>query len=198
MLTKLPRDLQLAGDHASLEPLRPDHAGALGDAAADGQLWNLHFTGVPSSDTVADYIARALDEQRAARQQPFVVRRLSDDKIVGCTRFYDIEPTHRTLAIVYTWYAASAQRTAINTECKLMLLRHAFEELNCISVAFHTDHENFRSQAAIARLGAHQDGVLRNSKIRPNGSIRHTWYFSIIDSEWPSVKASLIARLAQE
>lgn len=197
MHPRLPRDLKFAGEFANLEPLLAEHADALAEAAADGQLWKLHFTGVPSRDTVADYIMRALDAQAAGTQQPFLVRRLSDNKIVGSTRFYDIEPVHRNLAIGYTWYAASAQRTAINTECKLMLLRYAFEELNCISVAFHTDNENSRSQAAIARLGGHNDGVLRNHKIRADGTVRDTWCFSIIDSEWPSIDEKLTARLRQ-
>lgn len=195
-MQELTPELILRGEHAALEPLTASHTNQLGDAAADGELWNLHFTSVPNRDHVSSYISEALHYQKQGIQQPFVVKRLNDNRIVGCTRYYDIDRKHRTIAIGYTWYSKSVQRTAINTECKLLLLTHAFEELNCISVAFHTDDQNTVSQVAITRLGAKKEGVLRNNKIMPDGRIRDTWCFSIIDSEWPEVKQKLVSRLA--
>lgn len=191
----LPCDLKLRGEHVSLEPLQKEHCTELGDAAADGELWNLHFTVIPSRDKVATYIEQALKNKLAGTQQPFVVRRVSDNKLIGCTRYYDIEPQHSNLAIGYTWYSKSVQRSAVNTETKLLLLSHAFERLRCISVAFHTDDQNLASQAAIARLGAKKEGVLRNHRRMPGGRIRHTWCFSITDSEWPEIKQRLTNRL---
>lgn len=160
-------------------------------AASDGELWNLAFTSVPRPENVADYIKQAQHHRELGQAQPFVVRRLADDLIVGATRFYDIERQHHTMAIGYTWYAQSAQRSVVNTECKLLMLSHAFETQGCISVAFHTDNLNTRSQNAIARLGAQKEGVLRNHRIMPDGRVRHTWCYSITDAEWPAVKARL-------
>ncbi|MFT5136408.1 MAG: RimJ/RimL family protein N-acetyltransferase [Arenicella sp.] len=191
----LPFDLKLCGEHVSLEPLQKQHCTELGDAAADGELWNLHFTGVPNRETVAAYVHTALENKLAGTQHPFIVRRISDSKLIGCTRYYDIELSHPNLAIGYTWYSKSVQRSAVNTETKLLLLSYAFERLRCISVAFHTDDQNLTSQAAIARLGATKEGVLRNHKRMPDGRIRHTWCFSIIDSEWPEIKQALTNRL---
>lgn len=188
-------NLILSGDFASLEPLNAEHEPELIEAARDGALWELEFTIVPSPQTAAQYIQQALASKAAGQQQPFVVRRLSDNKIIGCTRFYEMQQEHRNLSIGYTWYAHSAQRTAINTECKKLLLAYAFEQLNCISVMFHTDDQNVRSQAAITRLGAKKDGVLRNHRIVPSGRYRHTWQYSIIDSEWPEIKANLEEKL---
>jgi RimJ/RimL family protein N-acetyltransferase len=168
------------------------HCEELGDAAADGELWNLHFTGVPRRSKVKAYVSEGLaNPQHFA----FVVRRNSDRKIIGCTRYYDIQADHRNLAIGYTWYSKSVQRTAVNTETKLLLLSHAFERLKCIGVAFHTDNQNYPSQAAIERLGATKEGVLRNHRIMPDGRIRHTWCYSIVDSEWPAIKKNLQQRL---
>ena len=195
LLASLPRDLTLVGASASLEPLQIEQVSQLIDAASDGELWNLHFTSVPTPQTTEAYVREALDNQAAGQQHPFAIRRISDGKIVGCTRYYEIQQQHLNLAIGYTWYAKSAQRTSINTECKLMLLTHAFEQLNCISVMFHTDDQNIISQTAIARLGATKDGVLRNHKIVANGRYRHTWQYSIIESEWPKIKQNLSDRL---
>lgn len=196
MLDGLAPKLLLQGKYAALEPLAMDHVEALVRAASDGELWNLRFTGVPSIEGMRDSVQQALDNRDEGRDLPFVVRRLSDQKIVGATRYYYIEPDHRNLSIGYTWYAESAQRTPINTECKLMLLRHAFEVLGCISVQWHTDDQNKRSQAAIQRLGATFEGVLRNHKIMPDGRYRHTHCYSMLDSEWPEAKRSLTRRLA--
>lgn len=192
----LPSDLKLFGNHVSLEPLQLEHVAELSDAVADGELWNLKFTVVPSPDKVTAYVEEALKNKLAKAQYPFVVRRTSDNKLVGCTRYYDIQPQHRNLAIGYTWYSQSVQRSAVNTETKLVLLGHAFERLSCISVAFHTDDQNHISQAAIARLGAKKEGVLRNHRRMPDGRIRHTWCYSITDAEWPEIKQRLTDRLA--
>ena len=189
--------LSLLGNHVELEPLQTSHAENLAEAARDGELWKLRFTSVPHPSKTTAYIGEALSQRDRGVQQPFAVRRLSDDRIVGCTRYYDIDQQHRNRSIGYTWYAASAQRTAVNTECKLLLLRHAFEREQCISVAFHTDNLNLRSQAAIARLGAVKEGVLRNHRIMPDGRIRHTWCYSITSEEWPAIKAQLTKRLAR-
>jgi len=197
MFKKLSADLILQGKNVALEPLNKSHADQLGDSAADGELWNLHFTIVPTKEGMASYIKEAIENKSSGLQHPFIVKRLSDNRIVGCTRYYDIDLKHRTLSIGSTWYSKSVQRTAINTECKLLLLTHALEELNCISVAFHTDDQNIISQAAISRLGAKKEGVLRNNKIMPDGRIRHTWCYSITNSEWPEIKQKLINRLAK-
>ncbi len=190
-------ELKLSGPFAELTPLTEAHEAPLIEAASDGQLWNLRFTGVPSSKTARAYIKEAIANRFKGTQLPFAVRRLDDGKIVGCTRFYDIDLEHRNLAIGYTWYAKSAQRTAINTQCKLLLLEYAFEVMNCISVAFHTDNLNTRSQAAIERLGAQKEGVLRNHRIMPDGRKRHTHCYSIIESEWPGVRSKLEASLSR-
>lgn len=189
--------LVLQNDFVRLEPLEAAHEEALVEAAADGELWNLIYTGVPRAETARAYIREALDECARGNQYPFVVRRLHDQRIVGSTRYYDISSEHQNLAIGYTWYAQSAQRTVVNTACKSLLLEHAFEKLRCICVAFHTDQLNTRSQAAIARLGARKDGVLRNHRIMPNGRIRDTWCFSIAHAEWPGIKQRLSQRLRQ-
>ena len=193
----LPHDLTLVGQHTALEPMSLQHVDALNDAAADGELWKLHFTSVPSADKMSDVVSEAIEQRKAGNQLPFVVRRVNDGRIVGATRYYYISPQNRNLSIGYTWYAASAQRTAINTECKLLMLTHAFEALGCISVQWHTHHDNVRSQTAIQRLGAKFEGVLRNHLIMPDGSIRHTHCFSMLDEEWPKSKAFLISRLPQ-
>ncbi len=197
MLDGLSPDLLLQGKHAALEPLNVCHAEALTQAASDGKLWNLRFTTVPAPEQMESSIKAALENRDQGKELPFVVRRVSDQKIVGATRYYFIEPDHRNLSIGYTWYAESAQRTAINTECKLMLLTHAFEVMACISVQWHTDNENKRSQAAIQRLGAKFEGVLRNHKIMPDGRYRHTHCYSMLDTEWPEAKNFLKQRLAE-
>ena len=189
--------LTLTGKHAELQALSIEHIDALNHAAADGELWNLHYTNVPNPQQMPKVIADALDNQSEGKEFPFVVRRLSDAKIVGSTRYYFIEPAHRNLSIGYTWYAQSAQRTAINTECKLLLLQHAFENLKCISVQWHVDDQNTRSQAAVERLGAKFEGILRNHKIMRDGRYRHTHCYSMLDSEWPAAKTFLTERLAR-
>jgi len=195
-LRNLPHDLALVGQHAALEPLQTSHVEELVIAAADGELWNLQVTTVPSAQGMLSFVEDAIRQRDSGQQLPFAIRRTSDNRVVGSTRYYQISPTNRNLSIGYTWYSKSAQRSGINTECKLMLLRHAFEATRCISVQWHTHHENLRSQAAILRLGAQFEGVLRNDRIMPDGSIRHTHCYSMLDTEWENSKAFLLKRLA--
>jgi N-acetyltransferase len=182
----------LEGWHATLEPLAREHEADLRSAAADGELWQLWYTSVPAPDKTGAYIGAALRMRAELGAMPFAVRENVSAKIVGCTRYFNVDAANRRLEIGHTWYAARAQRTAINTECKLLLLSHAFEKLKCIAVEFRTHWFNHASREAIARLGAKQDGVLRNHQLAPDGSYRDTVVFSIIESEWPAVKRHLI------
>jgi RimJ/RimL family protein N-acetyltransferase len=181
----------LTGAHATLEPMSQDHVQGLARAAADGELHDLWFTSVAEPSRMQDYVKAALamrDEQGA---MPFVARLAAGGDIVGTTRFFNVDAKNRRLEIGHTWYAKRVQRTGFNTECKLLLLTHAFEALSCIAVEFRTHWFNFASRAAIARLGAKQDGVLRNHQVLADGSKRDTVVFSIIDNEWPAVKRHL-------
>ena len=184
----------LTGAHVRLVPLQSAHASALGAAASDGELWHLGYTTVPSSDTAAAYIDKALAMQAAGTALAFAVLDAAG-VVVGSTRFYALDPDAPRVLIGYTWYARRVQRTAVNTEAKLLLLRHAFDALDCISVGFETSTLNHASRTAIARLGAQQDGVLRSHMRHPDGSVRDTVSFSIIRSEWPSVQRHLQAML---
>ena len=186
----------LEGRHARLEPMSRAHVDGLRAALADDELSRLWFTSVPKADDAAGYVEAVLAAQADGRVLPFVVLDASG-RVVGSTRYYGLEADVPKLSIGYTWYAPAVQRTGVNTEAKLLLLTHAFETLGCISVVFETSWFNQRSRAAIARLGAKQDGVLRNHKRHADGSPRDTVVFSIIDSEWPAVKRNLQARLAQ-
>ncbi len=186
----------LRGQHASLEPLRFDHAPGLRAAAADGELWRCWYTSVPMPNAVEEYIASALEMQEAGNALVFSVRDAAGD-IVGTTRYYDLDAAVPRLSIGYTWYAHRAQRTGLNTEAKLLLLGHAFQTLGCIAVALETSWFNHASRTAIARLGAKQDGVLRGHKRHADGSVRDTVVFSILDSEWPAVKRNLLEKLAE-
>ena len=185
----------LGGLHVSLEPLQIEHAEGLRAAASDGELWNLWYTNVPRPDEVDAWIDGALAMQAEGAALAFTVRD-AVGRIVGTTRYYDLLPATPRLQIGYTWYAKSVQRTALNTEAKLLLLAHAFETLRCASVGLQTSTHNAVSRAAIARLGATQEGIIRNHLRHRDGSLRDTVNFSIIDSEWPAVKAGLLARLA--
>ena len=196
MLDHLPHDLELKGHYVALEPLKRNHLDGLAEAARDGELWNLTVTSVPHPDALDSWFKNAVGERAQNRQLPFVVRRNSDQQIVGSTRYYDIEPLHGNLSIGYTWYAKSARRTAVNTECKLLLLTHAFEICECAVVYWHTHHQNYASQAAITRLGAKLDGIIRAHKRMPDGGLRDTYSYSMTAAEWPDVKASLQKRLA--
>lgn len=187
----------LEGQHVRLEPLKPKHEESLVAAAADGELWNSTVTIVPSRSTVSAYIEAALNGQTKGLELPFVIIRRSSGQVVGSTRFYNIDRDHRRAEIGYTWLGASAQRTSVNTEAKLLLLTHAFEVWGCVRVAFVTDVLNHQSRRAILRLGAKQEGILRNHMVMPNGRYRDSVYFSIIEAEWPQIKAQLEARLGQ-
>ena len=182
----------LEGRRATLEPLERRHEADLKRAAADGELWQLWYTSVPAPDKTRSYIDAALGMREDLGAMPFAVRDNASGEIVGCTRYFNVDAANRRIEIGHTWYSKSAQRTAINTECKLLLLTHAFEELACIAVEFRTHRFNHASREAIARLGAKQDGVLRNHQILPDGSYRDTVVFSIIESEWPAVKRHLV------
>jgi RimJ/RimL family protein N-acetyltransferase len=188
----------LKGRHATLEPLAREHESDLRRVAADGELWRLWYTSVPAPDKTATYIDTALGMREQEGAMPFVVRANATGEIVGCTRYFHVDAPNHRLEIGYTWYAARAQRTAINTECKILLLAHAFEKLKCIAVEFRTHWFNHASREAIARLGAKQDGVLRNHQISPDGSYRDTVVFSIIESEWPAVKRHLMFLLEEK
>jgi len=183
--------ITLKGAIATLEPLAREHESALAKAAADGELWRLWYTAVAHPDKMSDYVATALDQRAKADAMPFVVRENATGDIVGCTRYFNVDVANRRLEIGHTWYAKRVQRTGLNTECKLMLLRHAFEKLGCIAVEFRTHWFNHASRTAIARLGAKQDGVLRNHQLMADGAKRDTVVFSIIDGEWPAVKRHL-------
>ena len=180
----------LRGRHATLEPLAASHVADLAKAAGDGELWTLWYTGVAAPAKMGEYVATALDMRERLDAMPFVVRDPKGD-IVGCTRFFNVDAANRRVEIGHTWYAKRVQRTPLNTECKLMLLTHAFETLKCIAVEFRTHWFNHPSRNAIARLGAKQDGVLRNHAITADGVKRDTVVFSIIDSEWPAVRQHL-------
>ena len=194
----------LSGSRVELRPLRENHAPALVDAAADGQLWDLKLTVVPDAAAIDAYIATALAGRAAGTVMPFViVRRDGDDngasagRIVGSTRFWKIDCANRKLEIGHTWLAASAQRSGVNTEAKYLLLCHAFEVMRCVRVQFTTDELNDRSRAAILRIGAKQEGIVRHERIMPDGRKRNSVRFSIIDDEWPAVKAMLEMKLAR-
>jgi RimJ/RimL family protein N-acetyltransferase len=186
----------LRGQHVALEPLTLAHADALEMAAADGRLWELLFTNVPAPGEMAAYVQSALDMQAAGSGQAFVVRDATGD-IVGTTRYYDLAPSVPRVQIGYTWYAQRVQRTALNTEAKLLLLTHAFEALGCVSVGLQTSHLNQASRKAIARIGATEEGILRQHMCHRDGTLRDTVCFSILDSEWTAVKARLQAKLGE-
>ena len=186
----------LEGQHTRLEPLSLVYHKALIAAADDGELWNSTVTLVPNRDTMTGYIEAALTAQARGSELPFVIISKSSGKVVGTTRFYEIDRNDRRLAIGYTWLSVSAQRTAVNTEAKLLLLTHAFEFWKFNRVEFITDVLNQQSRRAILRLGAKEEGILRSHMVMPNGRIRDSVCFSIIADEWPEVKADLMARLA--
>lgn len=184
----------LRGRQVSLEPLQAAHAEGLRAALRGSGLDALWYTNVPAPERVDAYVAAALEVQALGRVLPFVVRD-AQGEIVGSTRFYGLDPQVPTLSIGYTWYAPRVQRSGLNTEAKLLLLGHAFESLGCLSVVFETSWFNHASRTAIARLGAKQDGVLRNHKRHADGTPRDTVIFSIIDTEWAGVKRHLQFRL---
>ena len=184
----------LVGRHVRLEPLSRLHVAGLNAAREDDGLDGLWFTGVPERGGAQAYVDAALQAQAEGRVLPFAVFDASGE-VVGSTRLYGYDAAAPRLCIGYTWYASRVQRSGLNTEAKLLLLGHAFETLDCACVTFETSSHNLRSRAAIARLGAKQDGILRNHTRHPDGSLRDTVVFSIIDSEWPDVKRGLQQKL---
>ena len=184
-------EITLSGNIVTLIPLTRAHTDALLEASSDGELWNLWYTSAPSSKTIGAYLDNAFSEQDAGRALLFAVVDNTTQKIIGTTRYCNADSQNQRVEIGYTWYAKSFQRTGVNTECKYLLLTHAFEMLNAIAVEFRTHWHNQASRAAIARLGAKQDGVLRNHQRNAEGIYRDTVVFSIIDQEWPTVKKSL-------
>jgi RimJ/RimL family protein N-acetyltransferase len=187
--------VELTGKHITLIPLKRQHAVALVEAASDGELWNLWYTFVPDEKKIDGFIEYALIEQEAGRTLPFVVVENSTQKIIGSTRFCNSDPINKRTEIGYTWYSKSYQRSVVNTECKYLLLTHAFETLSAIAVEFRTHWHNHSSRNAISRLGAKQDGVIRNHQKLSDGSYRDTVVFSITNNEWLAVKAGLLYKL---
>jgi len=187
----------LSGPHARLEPLSPTHRDELVTAARDGELWKLWYTSVPSPDGMAKEIDRRLGLQAAGSMLPFTVFD-ADGKIAGMTTYMNVDAANRRVEIGSTWYAKWVQRSALNTQCKLLLLGHAFEQLNCIAVEFRTHFFNHQSRRAIERLGAKQDGILRSHQVAPNGTLRDTVVYSIIAAEWPTVRAHLNFQLTDK
>ena len=192
-----PQPVILEGHGIRLEPLTEGHHDALAAAAADGALWELWFTSVPDPGTTAAYIADALKGQRDGHMLPWAVRDLASGTVVGTTRYHDIVAAIDRVEIGYTWYAASRQRTNVNTTCKLLLLQHAFDTLHCKVVGLRTDNFNFRSQRAIEGIGAKKDGVLRHHAPRRDGTVRDSVMYSILATEWPDVRRHLELRLAR-
>lgn len=190
-------DISLQGNRISLRPLQYNDADALVHAAADGELWNLTVTVVPSSSTVDDYLKKALDGRDAGTVRPFVIVLKETGEVIGSTRLWKIDRLNRKLEIGSSWISARWQKTFVNTESKYLLLRHAFEELDCVRVQFTTDENNQASRKAILRLGAQQEGIVRHERIMPDGRKRNSVRFSIIDEEWPTVRQRLERKLTE-
>lgn len=186
--------VSLGGPHAQLKPLSQDHCDGLTEAVRDGELWNLWYTAVPRPEEMPKEIGRRLGLQQAGTMLPFTVFD-ADGKIAGMSTYMNVDAANRRVEIGSTWYAKRVQRSALNTQCKLLLLTHAFEKLDCIAVEFRTHFFNHQSRRGIERLGAKQDGILRSHVIAPNGTLRDTVVFSIIAAEWPTVKAHLTYQL---
>lgn len=189
-----PAPINLEGPHAKLIPLAASHRDGLIEAVRDGELWTLWYTNIPSPDAMDAEIARRLDLQSKGAMLPFTVLD-ADGKIAGMTTYMNVDAANKRVEIGSTWYAKRVQRTPLNTQCKLLLLAHAFEALECIAVEFRTHFFNHQSRRGIERLGAKQDGILRNHQVSPNGTLRDTVVYSIIGSEWPAVKAHLTYQL---
>ncbi|MCX7239947.1 MAG: GNAT family protein [Burkholderiales bacterium] len=181
----------LAGHGIELVPLELAHEAGLRAAAADGELWNIRVTSVPEPEQTRKYIEDALAMREAGHRFAFAVRDAASGAVIGCSSYHDIVPALRRVEIGWTWYAKRAQRSHVNTAAKLLLLTHAFETLNCHVVGWRTDNFNFASQAAIERLGAKKDGVIRGHALRRDGTIRDTVMYSMRAGEWPEAKAQL-------
>jgi len=185
----------LEGHGLRVLPLGLEHEAGLRAAAADGALWNIRVTSVPEPENTRKYIEDALAMREAGNRFAFVVQDAGSGKVLGCSSYHDILPAVKRVEIGYTWYAKSVQRTYVNTACKLLLMTHAFETLGCHVVGWRTDNFNFASQAAIERLGAHKDGLIRGHALRRDGTIRDTVMYSLRAGEWPEVRAQLLYAL---
>lgn len=193
-----PTPVVLYGDAVKLEPLDPAHAQDLLAAGADPDVWRYMPIAQPNSVAeVTRWIDEAWQLASLGNQLPFAIVDPATDRAVGSTRFLEIHRSWRTLEIGWTWLAASVQRTAVNTECKFMLLKHAFEDLGALRVQFMTDARNLRSQQALERIGAVKEGVLRKQRVNHDGYVRDAVSYSILDDEWPSVKERLAAKLVR-
>ncbi|WP_440056968.1 GNAT family N-acetyltransferase (plasmid) [Pseudoalteromonas sp. T1lg65] len=186
---------KLEGTYVVLEPLEECHIEPLKDAVLDGEAWKLWFANVPSTEEMAGYVSHAIAEMEHGNIA-YAVRSKSTGNVVGTTRYYHVDHANRRAMVGYTWYADSAKRTPINTECKLLLLSNLFEQSQAIAVEFRTHFFNHASRNAIERLGAKLDGILRNHQIMKDGSYRDTVVYSIIASEWPAAKSNLLSKLA--
>ena len=195
MLPVLP--VTLARDPVRLVPLGPEHEAGLAAAAADGELWKIRVTSVPEPGATRGYIEAALQMQTQGTRVPFVVLDSASGQVIGSTSLHDIVPAVQRLEIGYTWYAASRQRSAVNTTAKLLLMQYAFDTLGAQLVGWRTDNFNFASQRAIERLGARKDGVLRHHGLRRDGTVRDTVMYSLTAAEWPEVRAHLEYQLAR-
>ncbi len=189
-MTTWPAPITLAGAHATLEPLAREHTDGLIDAVRDGELWRLWYTAIPEPERMAQEIERRLALQASGSMLPFTVRD-AEGRIAGMTTYMNIDAANSRVEIGSTWYAKRVQRTPLNTECKLLLLTHAFETLECIAVEFRTHYFNQQSRRGIERLGARLDGILRCHLRAANGTLRDTCVYSITAAEWPTVKAHL-------
>ena len=193
-----PKPIVLSGEHVELLPIGMEFLQPLCEAVKDGELWKLWYTFIPTPEMMAAWIEKAIKEKDEGVSLPFVVKRKVDHKIVGSTRYMNIEKDIRRLEIGTTWYSKSVQRSFVNTECKYLLLKHAFENLSCRAVEFRTHRLNEQSRRAIERLGAQQDGILRNHRMMANGTIRDTAVYSILDTEWEGIKSNLLFRLNEK
>ena len=190
--------VELEGEHVRLEPLALSHLGGLCEIGIVEELWRWIPTQVTTPEQMKAYVELALSERANGVSMPFAQIERSTGRVIGSSRYMNIEKAHRRLEIGSTWIAPAWQRTAINTEAKYLLMRHAFEDLGCMRVELKTDSLNEKSRAAILRIGAKQEGIFRNHMITSTGRVRHTVYFSVIDSEWPGVKAELERRLGRK
>jgi RimJ/RimL family protein N-acetyltransferase len=192
-----PEPVTLSGLHAQLKPLSHDHVDGLTEAVKDGELWKLWYTFIPKPEAMGKEIDRRLGSQASGAMLPWTVFD-ADGKIAGMTTYMNVDAANRRVEIGSTWYAKRVQRSALNTQCKLLLLTHAFEKLDCIAVEFRTHFFNHASRRGIERLGAKLDGILRSHQIAPNGTLRDTVVYSIIASEWPTVRAHLNYQLNEK
>ncbi|MDE0993922.1 MAG: GNAT family protein [Rhodospirillales bacterium] len=190
-MTPWPNAFSVEGTYVSVVPLTFDHQADLESATADGDLHKFWYTTIPKPDQVKSEIERRLDLREKSSMMPFAIIDKSNNRAVGMTTYMNIDAINKRVEIGSTWYRKSVQRSPLNTECKLLLLRYAFEHLNCIAVEFRTHFVNHQSRRAIERLGAKLDGVIRSHMILPNGTVRDTAVYSIIPSEWPTVEANL-------